>query len=68
VLLGVRHALVGDTLVRGDVRVEDGRIAAVHALQSGGRSRRRAAYSSSGSNTECAVIARRFHALIVTTA
>jgi N-acetylglucosamine-6-phosphate deacetylase len=29
VLLGVRHALVGEVLIRGDVRVEDGLIAAV---------------------------------------
>ena len=31
-LLGVRHALVGDILVRGDVRVEDGRVAAVGVM------------------------------------
>jgi N-acetylglucosamine-6-phosphate deacetylase len=35
VLLGVRHALVGDVLVRGDVRVEDGRIAAVGVVPAG---------------------------------
>jgi N-acetylglucosamine-6-phosphate deacetylase len=35
VLLGVRHALVGDVLIRGDVRVEDGRIAAVGVLPAG---------------------------------
>ena len=34
-LLGVRHALVGDTLIRGDVRVEDGRIAAVGVVPAG---------------------------------
>jgi len=35
VLLGVRHALVGDVLVRGDVRVEDGRVAAVGVVPAG---------------------------------
>jgi N-acetylglucosamine-6-phosphate deacetylase len=35
VLLGVRHALVGDVLIRGDVRVEDGRIAAVGVVPAG---------------------------------
>jgi N-acetylglucosamine-6-phosphate deacetylase len=35
VLLGVRHALVGDVLIRGDVRVEDARIAAVGVLPAG---------------------------------
>jgi N-acetylglucosamine-6-phosphate deacetylase len=35
VLLGVRHALVGDTVIRGDVRVEDGRIAAVGVVPAG---------------------------------
>jgi N-acetylglucosamine-6-phosphate deacetylase len=34
-LLGVRHALVGDVLIRGDVRVEDGRIAAVGVVPAG---------------------------------
>ncbi len=34
-LLGVRHALVGDTLIRGDVRVEDSRIAAVGVVPAG---------------------------------
>jgi N-acetylglucosamine-6-phosphate deacetylase len=34
-LLGVRHALVGDVLIRGDVRVEDGRIAAVGVAPAG---------------------------------
>ena len=34
-LLGVRHALVGDVLVRGDVRVEDGRVAAVGVVPAG---------------------------------
>lgn len=34
-LLGVRHALVGDVLVRGDVRVEEGRIAAVGVVPAG---------------------------------
>ena len=34
-LLGVRHALVGDVLVRGDVRVEDGRVAAVGVMPAG---------------------------------
>jgi N-acetylglucosamine-6-phosphate deacetylase len=33
--LGVSHALVGDTLVRGDVRVEDGRIVAIGVLPAG---------------------------------
>jgi N-acetylglucosamine-6-phosphate deacetylase len=35
VLLGVRHALVGDVLVRGDVRVEDGRVAGVGVVPAG---------------------------------
>ncbi len=35
-LLGVSQALVGDTLMRGDVRVEDGRIVAVGVLPAGG--------------------------------
>jgi N-acetylglucosamine-6-phosphate deacetylase len=35
VLLGVRHALVGDRLLRGDVRVEDGRVAEVGVLPAG---------------------------------
>ena len=35
VLLGVRHALVGDVLVRGDVRVEEGRVAAVGVVPAG---------------------------------
>src|SRR3954467_1405658 len=35
-LLGVRHALVGDALVPGDVRVDDGRIADVGVLPAGG--------------------------------
>jgi N-acetylglucosamine-6-phosphate deacetylase len=35
VLLGVRHALVGDILVRGDVRVEEGRVAAVGVMPAG---------------------------------
>jgi N-acetylglucosamine-6-phosphate deacetylase len=35
VLLGVRHALVGDVLVRGDVRIEEGRIAAVGVVPAG---------------------------------
>jgi N-acetylglucosamine-6-phosphate deacetylase len=34
-LLGVRHALVGDRLLRGDVRVEDGRVAEVGVLPAG---------------------------------
>jgi N-acetylglucosamine-6-phosphate deacetylase len=34
-LLGVRYALVGDILVRGDVRVEDGRVAAVGVVPAG---------------------------------
>ena len=34
-LLGVRHALVGETLVRGDVRVRDGRVAAVGVVPPG---------------------------------
>src|SRR3954454_11823816 len=34
-LLGVRHALVGDALVPGDVRVDDGRIADVGVLPAG---------------------------------
>ena len=34
-LLGVRHALVGDVLVRGDVRVENGRVAAVGVMPAG---------------------------------
>ena len=34
-LLGVRHALVGDVLVRGDVRVEEGRVAAVGVMPAG---------------------------------
>ncbi len=34
-LLGVRHALVGDVLVRGDVRVEEGRVAAVGVVPAG---------------------------------
>jgi N-acetylglucosamine-6-phosphate deacetylase len=33
--LGVRHALVGDVLVRGDVRIEDGRIAAIGVAPAG---------------------------------
>ncbi|HSD75967.1 MAG TPA: hypothetical protein VLA98_01135, partial [Solirubrobacteraceae bacterium] len=36
-LLGVRHALVGDELVPGDVRVADGRIAAVGVRPAGTR-------------------------------
>jgi N-acetylglucosamine-6-phosphate deacetylase len=35
VLLGVRHALVGDVLIRGDVRVDDARIAAVGIVPPG---------------------------------
>ena len=35
-LLGVRHALVGETLVRGDVRVHEGRVAAVGVMPPGG--------------------------------
>ena len=35
--LGVRHALVGDALIRGDVRVEEGRIAAVGLVPPGER-------------------------------
>jgi N-acetylglucosamine-6-phosphate deacetylase len=35
VLLGARHALVGDVLVRGDVRAVDGRIAAVGVMPAG---------------------------------
>jgi N-acetylglucosamine-6-phosphate deacetylase len=35
--LGVRHALVGDALVAGDVSVDDGRIAAVGVRPAGGR-------------------------------
>jgi N-acetylglucosamine-6-phosphate deacetylase len=35
--LGVRHALVGDTLVAGDVSVQDGRIAAVGVRPAGAR-------------------------------
>jgi N-acetylglucosamine-6-phosphate deacetylase len=35
VLLGVRHALVGDVLVPGDVRIQDGRIAAVGVVPAG---------------------------------
>lgn len=34
-LLGVRHALVGDVLVRGDVRIVDGRVAAVGVMPAG---------------------------------
>lgn len=34
-VLGVRHALVGDVVVRGDVRVRDGRIAAVGVAPAG---------------------------------
>lgn len=34
-LLGVRHALVGDVLVRGDVRVHDGRVVAVGVAPAG---------------------------------
>jgi N-acetylglucosamine-6-phosphate deacetylase len=34
-LLGVRHALVGDVLVRGNVRVHEGRIAAVGVVPAG---------------------------------
>jgi N-acetylglucosamine-6-phosphate deacetylase len=34
-VLGVRHALVGDVVVRGDVRVRDGRVAAVGVLPAG---------------------------------
>ena len=34
-LLGVRHALVGDSLVCGDVRVEDGRVVAVGVMPAG---------------------------------
>jgi N-acetylglucosamine-6-phosphate deacetylase len=34
-LLGVRHALVGDGLLRGDVRVEDGRVTEVGVLPAG---------------------------------
>ena len=34
-LLGVRHALVGDVLVRGDVRIADGRVAAVGVMPAG---------------------------------
>src|SRR3954454_14155103 len=33
--LGVRHALVGDVLVRGDVRVHEGRIAAIGVTPAG---------------------------------
>jgi N-acetylglucosamine-6-phosphate deacetylase len=34
-VLGVRHALVGDVVVRGDVRVVDGRVAAVGVVPPG---------------------------------
>jgi N-acetylglucosamine-6-phosphate deacetylase len=37
VLLGVRHALVGDQLIRGDVRVDDGRVTAVGVRPAGAR-------------------------------
>ena len=33
--LGVRHALVGDVLIRGDVRIADGRVAAVGVMPAG---------------------------------
>src|SRR3712207_559787 len=36
-LLGVRHALVGERIVRGDVRVADGRVVAVGVMPAGAR-------------------------------